>query len=59
MGEAYMRLWDDRSAWKKFVGKLMLCWHPDKNPIEFKRKSEEVTKWILMEKKRLEKGNKS
>ena len=59
MGEAYVRLWDDRSAWRKFVGKLMLCWHPDKNPPEFKRKSEEVTKWMLMEKKRLELGNQS
>ena len=54
MGEANMKFWDDRSGWKKFVRKLNLCWHPDKNLPEFKRKSEEITKWIFKEKKKCE-----
>jgi hypothetical protein len=54
MGEANMKFWDDRSGWKKFVRKLSLCWHPDKNLPEFKRKSEEITKWIFKEKEKFE-----
>ena len=54
MGEANMKFWDDRSGWKKFVRKLNLCWHPDKNLPEFKRKSEEITKWIFKEKEKFE-----
>ena len=59
MEETYLRLRDDYPAWKKVINKLMLCWHPDKNPVIFKRKSEEVMKMITKERKRLESGEKS
>jgi hypothetical protein len=58
MGEAYASLKDDYSAWKRVINKIILCWHPDKNP-NFKRKSEEVTKMIIKERLRLESGQKS
>jgi hypothetical protein len=59
MEEAHLRLKDDYPAWKKVINKLRLCWHPDKNPVIFKRKSEEVMKMITNERKRLESGEKS
>ena len=59
MEEEYLRLRDDYPAWKKVISKLMLCWHPDKNPVIYKRKSEEVMKMITKERKRLESGEKS
>ena len=57
MGEANMKFWDDHSGWRKYLRKLNLCWHPDKNLPEFKRKSEEIIKWINNEKERLELNN--
>jgi hypothetical protein len=50
----YSMLKNNPPAWKKVVYWLLKTWHPDKNDEVFKRKSEEVFKFIEKEKKRLE-----
>ena len=54
MVRGYSTLKNNPPAWRKVVNRLRNTWHPDKNDVVFKRKSEEVFKFIENEKKRLE-----
>ena len=54
MVRGYSMLKNNPPAWRKVVNRLRNTWHPDKNDEVFKRKSEEVFKFIENEKKRLE-----
>ena len=53
--EQYKILKEDEKAWKKFVRRLYLKWHPDKNP-DNQEKATEVTKHIQNEVNRVEQG---
>ena len=58
MEEQYQKFKDDEGGWKKFVKRLYLKWHPDKNP-NHQEKATEVTKHIQNETKRIERGETS
>ena len=53
LAEKYYLLRHDLKSWARFVKKMLLIWHPDKN-LGFKDKSTEVTKFIQNERERLE-----
>jgi hypothetical protein len=54
MVRGYSTLKNNPPAWRKLVNRLRYTWHPDKNDVVFKRKSDEVFKFIESEKQRLE-----